>query len=278
MEMKLFSITILIVLATNKIALSQNTDKKCKEIYAALTLKDSLLKVSYASNDSLLKANNELQLVLNNSTLQLSDLQRQLASIEYEKKLIKIGSQKWDSDNLKVTTLNDGSPIFFADTRVKWDSLYKIGEPAYCFHKNDSTGSYGYLYNYYAIKSGKLAPDGMRIPSRIDFDELIKIVVIEQTKGALLLKSKDTSTTYLPKWKTPGLDRYNMNFKPCGFRLDDSKEWYFANKVYYWCQFKDPRKIEMFIITEINDNPFFLEKTVEEKNINYGLYVRCIKQ
>jgi magnesium chelatase subunit I len=29
--------------------------------------------------------------------------------------------------------------------------------------------------------------------------------------------------------------------------------------------------------SEINDDPFILEKTIEEKNSNYGLYVRCIK-
>jgi uncharacterized protein (TIGR02145 family) len=78
-------------------------------------------------------------------------------------------------------------------------------------------------------------------------------------------------------WKVKGMDKYGLNFKPYGFRLDDSKEWYFANKVYYWCQSFEPKKVEIMVITEINDDPFLLDKIIEEKNSNYGLYVRCIK-
>lgn len=254
-----------------RIGISQDIDKKCKVIYANYLEKDSLLMVSNQHNDSLSSSNKELRLVVNK-------LQGQLDAIEREAKLIKIGNQKWDNENLKVTSFSDGTPIFFADTRVKWDSLFRIGEPAYCFHKNDSTGTYGYLYNYYAIDSGNLAPAGMQIPSKKDVSELINFLDNETTKGAMLLKSKDTTNHLLPSWKAIGTDKYGMNIKPCGFRLDDSKEWYFANKVYYWCHSADSKNIEMMIVTEINDNPFLLEKVIEEKNCNYGLYVRCIKK
>ena len=133
------------------------------------------------------------------------------------------------------------------------------------------------MYNYYAVESGKLAPQGMRLPLKKDVEEMIQFLNSENAKGAMLLKSKDTLSN-LPRWKTIGSDKFGMNIKPYGFRLDDSKEWYFANKVYYWCQSMEPKKIEMMVITEINDDPFLLEKTVEDKNSNYGLYVRCIKQ
>lgn len=248
----------------------KEVDKKCKIIYENYLEKDSLLRLSNELNNSLSKENKELQLTVNK-------LKAQLDVIDREVKLIKIGKQKWDNDNLKVTKLNDGSPIFYADTREKWDSLFRINEPAYCIHKNDSLGTYGYLYNYHAIETGKLAPIGMRIPGRGDIEELIKFLDSETTKSAMFLKSKDTGDLKLPKWKFLGLDKYGMNIKPCGFRLDDSKEWYFANKVYYWTQTNEPKKIEMMVITEINDDPFLLEKTLEEKNSNYGLYVRCIK-
>jgi uncharacterized protein (TIGR02145 family) len=264
------AITLVLLFATCNL-FGQKIDKKCKVIYANYLEKDSLLKVCSGVNDSLSNTNKELQLLVNK-------LQAQLDVIDHEAKLIKIGNQKWDTDNLKVTTLNDGTPIFYADTRAKWDSLFRIGEPAYCYHKNDSTGSYGYMYNYYAMESGKLATAGMRIPSKEDVGILIKFLDTETLEGSLLLKSKDSSNAQLPGWKVIGSDKFGMNIKPCGFRLDDSKEWYFANKVYYWCQSNVTKKIEMMVITEINDDPFILEKTVEEKNSNYGLYVRCIKQ
>jgi uncharacterized protein (TIGR02145 family) len=264
------AITLVLLFATCNL-FGQKIDKKCNVIYANYLEKDSLLKVCSGVNDSLSNTNKELQLLVNK-------LQAQLDVIDHEAKLIKIGNQKWDTDNLKVTTLNDGTPIFYADTRAKWDSLFRIGEPAYCYHKNDSIGSYGYMYNYYAMESGKLATAGMRIPSKEDVGILIKFLDTETLEGSLLLKSKDSSNAQLPGWKVIGSDKFGMNIKPCGFRLDDSKEWYFANKVYYWCQSNVTKKIEMMVITEINDDPFILEKTVEEKNSNYGLYVRCIKQ
>jgi uncharacterized protein (TIGR02145 family) len=253
-----------------QIGFAQEIDKKCKGIYNDYRVKDSLLKLSYEANDSLMTSNKELQLAVKNLTSQLSAIAR-------EAELIKIGNQKWDNDNLKVTSLNDGTPIFFADTRSKWDSLFRIGEPAYCFHKNDSTGNYGYLYNYYAVESGKLASIGMRIPAKSDVQELIDYLDLENAKSAMLLKSKDTTSAILTNWKTKGTDKYGLNIKPFGFRLDDSKEWYFANKVYYWCQSNEQKKIDMMVITEINDDPFLFDKIVEEKNSNYGLYVRCIK-
>jgi uncharacterized protein (TIGR02145 family) len=264
------ALVIVVLISTHNISFSQKIDKKCNQIYLNFREKDSLLRLSNELNNSLSNENKELKLTLNK-------LQAQLDVINHEAKLIKIGNQKWDNDNLKVTELNDGSPIFFADTREKWDSLFRINEPAYCIHKNDSLGTYGYLYNYHAIETGKLAPIGMRVPVKSDIEELIKFLDSETLKSAMLLKSKDSDDLRLPKWKFLGLDKYGMNIKPCGFRLDDSKEWYFANKVYYWTQSKELKKIEMLVITEINDDPFILEKTIEEKNSNYGLYVRCIK-
>ncbi|MCF8417002.1 MAG: fibrobacter succinogenes major paralogous domain-containing protein [Crocinitomicaceae bacterium] len=265
-----FAIFIGLLFLFAQTGFSQPIDKKCKEIYANYLEKDSLLKVTHFVNDSLVKVNNDLHMAMNK-------LQGQLDAIERDAKLIKIGNQKWDNDNLKVTSLNDGTPIFFADTRSKWDSLFRIGEPAYCFHKIDSTGNYGYLYNYYAVESGKLASIGMRIPTKADIKEFIDYLDLENAKSAMLLKSNDTTSVILTNWKTKGTDKYGMNIKPFGFRLDDSKEWYFGNKVYYWCQSNEPKKIDMMVITEINDDPFLFDKTVEEKNSNYGLFVRCIK-
>jgi uncharacterized protein (TIGR02145 family) len=262
-------LSLILILICNSL-LSQKIDKKCLELNQKLVATEANLMLIEKKADSLLSLNQ----CLSKSYDSLSNI---INKYNAENKLLHIGNQKWDNDNLKVTVLNDGTPIFFADTRTKWDSLFRINEPAYCIHKNDSLGTYGYLYNYHAIETGKLAPIGMRIPGKADIEELIKFLDSETTKSAMFLKSKDSGDLKLPKWKCLGLDKYGMNIKPCGFRLDDSKEWYFANKVYYWTQTNESKKIEMMVITEINDDPFLLEKTLEEKNSNYGLYVRCIK-
>jgi uncharacterized protein (TIGR02145 family) len=263
-------VTIVVLLISTDKIIAQDIDKRCKIIHKELLLKDSLLKSVNFKLDSVLNINYNLN-------IQKQLIVDSLALIRRENNFIKIGNQKWDSDNLKVRTLKDGNPIFFADTREKWDSLFQIGEPAYCLHKNDSLGLFGYIYNYYAVSSGKLAPEGMRIPTKEDVNELIRFNQLINGKGAILLKSNDSISNHFPVWKKRGLDIFQMGIRPLGFRLDDSKEWYFGNKIYYWCQITDPKKINLMAITEINDDPFILEKTIEEKNSNYGLYVRCIK-
>jgi uncharacterized protein (TIGR02145 family) len=268
---KMKNILSLILVLICNFLLSQEIHKKCVELNEKLVATESNLMMIEKKVDSLLTLNQSFSRS-NDSLLNI------INRINAENKLLTVGNQKWDSDNLKVIALNDGTPIFFADTREKWDSLFRIGEPAYCFHKNDTSGDYGYLYNYYAIESGKLAPEGLRIPTKIDVLELIDFLDKESVKGSMLLKSKDTTNSLFTNWKIKGVDKYGMNLRPYGFRLDDSKEWYFANKVYYWSQSLEQNKIEIMVITEINDDPFLLEKTIEEKNSNYGLYVRCIKQ
>jgi uncharacterized protein (TIGR02145 family) len=266
-----FRIGLIILFFSITNLLAQEIDRRCKTIYDELVFKDSLLKKSNSKLDSVLRVNENL----NNEKKEL------INSIELFRKeiqLLKIGNQKWDNSNLMVKALNDGTPIFYADTRQKWDSLFSNHIPAYCIHKNDSTNSFGFIYNYYAVTSGKLAPEGMRVPKKSDFDELIRFTHAVNGKGASLLKSNDSTSLNLPKWKTKGLDIFEMGIRPCGFRLDDAKEWYFGNKLYYWCQSESLNKILLMAITEINDDPFLLEKELEQKNSNYGLYVRCIKQ
>ncbi len=249
---------------------AQKISKSCIEINQKLTVSDSILNLSLKKIDSLSNLCNNLS-ILNKDLISKSNY------ADLEANLLVLGKQKWDKSNLMVKTLNDGTPIFYADTRQKWDSLFLIQKPAYCLHKNDSLGLFGYIYNYYVVSSGKLAPEGMRIPTKEDVNELIRFNQLINGKGAILLKSNDSISNHFPVWKKRGLDIFQMGIRPLGFRLDDSKEWYFGNKIYYWCQITDPKKINLMAITEINDDPFILEKTIEEKNSNYGLYVRCIK-
>ncbi|MBN1132381.1 MAG: fibrobacter succinogenes major paralogous domain-containing protein [Bacteroidales bacterium] len=86
---------------------------------------------------------------------------------------VRIGGQTWMAENLKVTRYNDGTPIPHVTDPGAW---YQLSTPAYCWYQNDSAGyaeTYGALYNYYAINSGRLAPAGWRVPTDEDFRKLI---------------------------------------------------------------------------------------------------------
>lgn len=78
-------------------------------------------------------------------------------------KIVRIGDQVWTSENLKTTTLNDGTPISMATGNE--NSYLGSYPPLYKWCNNDSTNKqkYGALYNWYAI--GKLAPKGWHVSS-----------------------------------------------------------------------------------------------------------------
>lgn len=86
---------------------------------------------------------------------------------------IKIGKQLWMAENLAVTRFNDTTPIPEVTDGAAW---YNLRSPAFCWYNNDSAQlgkHYGGLYNYFAIQSGKLCPDGWRVPVAADFVELL---------------------------------------------------------------------------------------------------------
>jgi uncharacterized protein (TIGR02145 family) len=256
---------ITFVFFTNFI-IAQDLDKKCKTIYNNYLVKDSLLKESNRINDSLLIGNQQL-------SLEIKKLQTQLVAIESETKYIKIGIQNWANLNLQVTQLNDGTEIVFADTKEKWDDCFQMKIPAYCIHPNDSSNSFGFLYNMYALQSNKLAPSGWRIPTKKDTELLIANLSAVSPTGARLIKA--TSSENEANWSVPGLDIFHFGLRPNGFRLSGGNEWYYGNKVFFWCLPTDEVKVSVFAVTEHNDLPFILDKDLGQEN--YGLYVRCIK-
>jgi len=85
-------------------------------------------------------------------------------------KIVKIGNQVWMAENLKVIHYNDGSEITFVPS-VYWEDM---DEGAYCSYENDESihEKLGYLYNWYAVETGKLAPKGWHVPTDKEWKEL----------------------------------------------------------------------------------------------------------
>ena len=89
---------------------------------------------------------------------------------------VKIGTQTWMVENLKTTKFNDGTPIPSIRDSASWKASLS---PGYCFYKNDSAknkSTYGALYNWYAVNTGKLAPKGWHIPTDAEWTVLINYV------------------------------------------------------------------------------------------------------
>jgi len=86
---------------------------------------------------------------------------------------ITIGNQTWMAENLKVTRYNDNITIPNETSDTAWIAL-TIG--AFCNYNNtsnaDTINTYGRLYNWFAINTGKLCPMGWHVPNDSEWTTL----------------------------------------------------------------------------------------------------------
>lgn len=89
---------------------------------------------------------------------------------------VTIGDRVWMTENLRVTTFNNGDTIRV----VRNDSIWAADvrdqmQPAYAFFRNDSSTiePFGNLYSYYVITDERgIAPEGWRVPTEEDWKSL----------------------------------------------------------------------------------------------------------
>jgi uncharacterized protein (TIGR02145 family) len=87
-------------------------------------------------------------------------------------KIVKIGSQWWMAENLKVTRYRNGEAITVVTDPDTWSTLTT---GAYCNYDNDeaNVATYGRLYNWYAVtNSRRVAPQGWHVPSDDEWKQL----------------------------------------------------------------------------------------------------------
>ncbi|HLP50066.1 MAG TPA: fibrobacter succinogenes major paralogous domain-containing protein [Chitinophagales bacterium] len=124
---------------------------------------------------------------------------------------VKIGDQVWLKENLKVTHYNDGSAIPYIADATDWQNATGA---AYCNFNNDSATAvtYGKLYNWAAVNSGKLCPAGWHVPSQAEWAQLE--TVLNSDGGSL----KEAGTTH---WLSPNEGATNgsgFTALPAGYR------------------------------------------------------------
>jgi uncharacterized protein (TIGR02145 family) len=144
---------------------------------------------------------------------------------------VKIGSQIWMVENLKTTKYNDGTNIPYVTVDATWVSQIT---PAYCWLSNSSINykeSYGALYNWYAVNTGKLAPAGWHVPTDAEWSELTNYLGGEIDCAGQL---KDKGTTF---WLTPNTGANNISGftgRPGGSRSNDGLFYGVGGYGYWW--------------------------------------------
>jgi uncharacterized protein (TIGR02145 family) len=79
-------------------------------------------------------------------------------------KTVIIGRYKWMAENLKTTAYNNGIRLPNVTKQSEWIRLHT---GAYCWYNNNQSyaDTFGLLYNWHAVSTGKLCPDGWRVPT-----------------------------------------------------------------------------------------------------------------
>lgn len=130
-------------------------------------------------------------------------------------KTVTIGSQTWMAENLRTTKYNDGTAIPLVTDLSEWSDL---STGAYCNYDNtnntDTIATFGRLYNWYAVNTGKLAPKGWHVPTDAEWTTLTIFLRVGVSGGKL----KETGTSH---WSTPNTRATNetgFTALPGGYR------------------------------------------------------------
>jgi uncharacterized protein (TIGR02145 family) len=128
---------------------------------------------------------------------------------------VKIGNQVWMVENLKATEYNDGTTLPYVTGETQWSDLTT---GAYCYYKNYTSSKYRCLYNWQAVSSGKLAPNGWHVPTDVEWTTLSDHLGGEDVAGGYL---KSTTEWTIPNTGAtnssgfsalPGGDRTSMGY------------------------------------------------------------------
>ena len=128
-----------------------------------------------------------------------------------------IGTQEWMVENLRTTKYSDGTPIPNVTSNSDWGGL---STGAWCNYHNSSTdeATYGKLYNWYAVETGKLCPTGWHVPTDAEWTVLTDYLTANGHSGAEGTALKATSG-----WNSGGngTDDYGFLGLPGSGRDDD---------------------------------------------------------
>jgi uncharacterized protein (TIGR02145 family) len=158
-----------------------------------------------------------------------------------------------------------------------------LNTPAYCWYNNDEAAnkiSYGALYNWYAVNTGKLCPTGWHVPNDSEFRSLILYLdpgATQVNENESLIaggKLKELGTTLWLSPNTGATNESGFSARPGGTRSFNGIFNQINNQGFWWSATEnDP----------LNGNYWSLgyNGTMVLRYFDYGKYpgfsVRCLK-
>jgi len=200
-------------------------------------------------------------------------------------KTVKIGNRIWTAENLKTTRYNDSLPILLITDDTEWRNAKK---GAYCHynHNFNNTEKFGALYNWHALQSGKLAPDGWHVPADSDWNYLERYLKdfgfnADGTRTGSRIGKAIASTMNWAQYQTGGaIGNISSNNNSTGFSALPGGHRYLNG------EFFDLRKMGFYWSSTENGHIYAWDRHLsydsnqlyrESRNKQWGLSVRLVK-
>jgi len=175
---------------------------------------------------------------------------------------VPIGTQIWMIENLKTTKYKDGTSIPNVIDNVAWSNLIT---PGYCWYNNDITykSTYGALYNWYSVNTGKLCPTGWHVPTDGEWTVLTSALCGKSNAGG---KMKEEGTAHWESTNSDATNSSGFTALPGGTRPEDI--FYDIGRSGYWWSASSTFK------QLLSTQKYIWSATVD---VGRGLSVRCVK-
>ena len=170
--------------------------------------------------------------------------------------VVEIGGLTWMAANLKTLHLNDGTEIPIGKGQeASWDTFTT---PTACdfMDKTENRATYGLLYNFYTVDTGKICPEGWTVP---DWDQMQSL--LDAVPKAADLMAPDSRWNHYNPTNASGFGAL-----PGGIQ---SYYYWLTSDAGIWTSYKG------------DDSPGYLYLSnmpyIAQSYLYSGMYVRCIK-
>jgi len=196
---------------------------------------------------------------------------------------VQIGDYEWMAENLKVATYNNGTEIPLVAGDYEWTDL-RSG--AYCWYDNKESNAltYGALYNWYAINTEMLCPDGWQVPTDSEWNYLEGMVDSQFIEGDLewykpaLLRGYDAAEKLKAAagWRSGGNGTDSFGF--CGLpggerRVSDGRFFQMGGGGFWWSRTADEASSAWFRSMAYSFDQ--VARNTHDKH--FGFSVRCLR-
>ncbi len=183
---------------------------------------------------------------------------------------VQIGSQCWLKENLKTTHYNDGTSIPNVTDNAIWETTTS---GAYCCYDNNPSNcnTYGALYNWYAVNTDKLCPNGWHVPSDAEWTTLVNYLGGASVAGGAL---KEAGTSHWSSPNTSATNSSGFSALPGGHRYYSDGSFVTLGYFGYWWSSTEGDGSNAWGRYLVYDNAYVGRLDYSKRN---GFSVRCLR-